>query len=1035
MYSSVNNHDKSKSILAFHELLGIIAVFSFVLYLLFPKGNIEDFLDTQENNTNLSINYLQSMLLYHPDNLDLKMMLMEKYTQVGQEKKALEINVKLIKNTKNKKFLNQLYKVEYLLYKSLYFKNQTPEKLQALKKRLLSYYEFSQGMRDYLFFFGESTNIDYLYLKYHSLKNFMKENPEIVDYELEKMAFDLASTLNYEEEAYTYLQKLIKYPEINDELKEYLVYSLFERNEFTKAKEITTKFFLESQSDDEITKFFHLALYALVQDKNKTATEVSQLIQNYANLKTLQPTDITIILNTLLELGESKEAANFSINMFYFNPETFTETSIDLALTSLLYHSELEQARIISFFAESKFNKQKYLDKTILISTWLSDNEAVIALNKEGYHKYKSKIYETYFLNHENLDDNYEILGEIYKKKIRHKNYVYLDNLAKYYDYTGEINQAEEYFTTLFNKTHHKKAHYYAIDFSYKNSHFKKGLKLYKHYISNYGKDAKLQETSIKKLLALKKFKEAYAMSQQLNTLKKKQRFNDLAWQEKDYASLYTRLWQNEKKNLLNPQNFEELILLEKQLNKGKKLNYLYQQAWEKTKKPYYLSLFLYDLLEKKAFKKFSKALNTLNKKEKQILNQDSEFQVLLANHYATTNKISLALKSYENIFKLNPKNSIHHQSYLWFLLDNKVKYPELIQKIRQELAYLKEHPTLRNEMGMVSIVAAMSTKKHELAEYWLQQLQYSPKNKEYKRLANEIKRIKKEKLYSQYDKMLNEEYLDTQINFKRKSLGKLLKVEETNFTKQWNLYQNLKSKISLNHYRYRATNKKATIQNAFDISLKNSKKKFLWDFHLGLLHARKDFISSSLSLNYTMHNFQINVESKYQNKTQLTPKLEQNALENTLALTLQANINRRTSVSLLSKNSTFEHIEGKNLGSVKQLQFNANHTLHLGYPDITLNAYVSDNQFSKNIAQDFLELGIGASIGRTRQNTLNNSWKPFGSFALAINEQQHLGGSLSLGISKTVNAEDSLDLLFDYYNGIGVISEPIYSLNLKYRF
>ena len=433
MYSSVNNHDKSNSILSWKELVGIIVVFSFVLYLLFPKGSIEDFLETQGNNADLSINYLQSMILYYPDSIDLKMMLMEKYTQIGKEEKALEVNQILIDNTQNKKLLTQLYKVDYLLNKTLYFKKKNKQSLQTIKDKLLDYYKYTKGKRDYLFFFEESTNIDYAYLRYHSLEHLMRENPEVIDYELEKVAFDLATELGYKKEAFAYLQKLIKYPEVSTELTEYLIYSLFEQGQFSKAKEVTTKLFLESQTEDELTKFFHLALYASVQDQNKTKIEVSQLIQNYANLKELTSADITIILNTLLELGDAKEASNFAINMFYTEPENFDETGIDLALQSLLYNSELEQARALSFFAESKFQKQKYLDKTILITTWLGEPKAVAALNKEGYHKYKkTDKYERYFLENDNLNFNYEILGHIYKKKITNKKYKYLNRLLPY---------------------------------------------------------------------------------------------------------------------------------------------------------------------------------------------------------------------------------------------------------------------------------------------------------------------------------------------------------------------------------------------------------------------------------------------------------------------------------------------------------------------------------------------------------------------------------------------------------------------------
>lgn len=1039
MYSSVNNHDKSKSILSLEELLGIVAVFSFVLYLLFPKGNIEDFLESQGNHTNLSINYLQSMILYHPDNTELKIILIEKYTQVGKEKEALEINKKLLEKSTNKKLLTKLYKKEYLLKKALYFKKENPKDLQEIKEKLLAYYQYTEGNKDYLFFFGEATNIDYSYLRYHTLKRYMQENSKEINYELEKMAFDLANQLGYQKEAYLYLQKLIKYPEIDKKLTEYLIYSLFEHNEFSKAKEITTKLFLTSQTDDELTQFFHLALYALVQDKTKTKIEVSQLIQDYSNLKELHPADIVIILNTLLELGDSEEATNFAINMFYTNPESFDETGVDLALTSLLYNSELEQARALSFFAESKFEKQKYLDKTILITTWLGESEAVSALNKKGYYKYDSKTYEAYFLTHENLDYDYDVLGDIYKKKIENGHYAYLENMARYYDYTGEINKAEDYFTKISKNTKHKKASYYAVIFSYKNSHFKKGLALYEKHQLTHGIHNELHELSIKKLLALKDFKQAYTLSKELkknDSLKQKQRFTDLAWLEKDYAYLHKKLWEFDKKGNLEINDFEHIIILEKTLNNYKKIDYLYELAWNKTKNSYYLNALLYKLLKEQKYNTFDNIIKSLNPNEENILNKNIDFQVMLANYHIKQANIPLVLQSYKKIFKLNPNKISSHQSYLWFLLDNKSKYPQLNKKISAHLVYLQKHPLVQEKVGLSSIIAAMNNQKYKLAKHWIKkQLKINPRNKEYKSLTKEIKRTEKEKLYTQYNKMMNDEYLNTQVDLKKKYLGAKFQVEETTFSYQWKLYQNIKSSISIKHYIYKETSKQNKKQTAFEIAFKNSKEKFLWDFSLVKVKAKKDFLSSSLNLAYNFHNIHVNLDSKYQNKTTLTPQLEKNALENALALNIQVNINRRSSFAFFAKKSEFKILDGLNLGTAEQLKVSANYLLRSGYPDISFNTYLNHNKFSKSIAQDFSELGIASSIGVTRQKSLNSSWKPFGTIALAINDEQNLGASLSLGISKILSTNDSLDLLFNYYNGIGVISEPIYGLNVKYRF
>jgi hypothetical protein len=238
-----------------------------------------------------------------------------------------------------------------------------------------------------------------------------------------------------------------------------------------------------------------------------------------------------------------------------------------------------------------------------------------------------------------------------------------------------------------------------------------------------------------------------------------------------------------------------------------------------------------------------------------------------------------------------------------------------------------------------------------------------------------------------------------------------------------------------LKHYAYKNKNRKTEEQTSLALSLKNSNQNFLWDFKIAQIKAQRNFLNSTLNLSYRLDNFQINLDSKYQNKTTLTPTLERNALENALALKLTFNLNQRTSFSFLNQKSKFTHLNGLEAGSAKHLQVNVNYILRLGYPDISFNSYLSHHKFSKNIAADFSEFGIASSIGTTRKNTLNSSWKPFGTVAFAINDQHAIGSSLTLGVSKILKGDDSLDLLFDYYNGIGVISEPIYGLNVKYRF
>jgi hypothetical protein len=1037
LYSSVNNHDESKSILSLYEIIAIIIVFSFMLYLLFPKKNIDNFLETQAGHANLSIQYLESMILYHPNNEKLKFILMEKYTQSGEERKALQLNQELMQSSNNQKLLQELRQSEYLLEKNLYFKNQTKGRLQQLKKKLLTLYEADKENTDHLFFFRESSNIDYSYLKYESLINHLKQNPNKVDYKLEKMAYDLATKLNYKEKALEHLQSLVKYPNIDDELSEYLIYSLFEKEKYAKAKAITTQLFSTSQTDNELTKHFHLALYALVQDKARNSIEISQLIQEYANLKVLLDADISIILNTLLELGETKEAANFVINVFYSIPENFDETGIDLALQSLLYNGELDHAQLLTFYALGKFDTQKYLNKSIEVSTWLSDDETVRELNVEGYQRYKGEPYLSYFLSQENLNKNHEILVQIYEDKIKQKEYSFIHKMGEYYHHTGEIEKASNYFQNLYQKSWQEPALYYAVEFSHHNSDFETSVTLYHQYRETYGSDTKLHELTTQSLMALKRFDEAHKLhlaSQKEH--KNKNYLTDLAWLEKDYAYLYKTFWELEKHKKLTAQQFEQLILLEKMFNEGKRVSYLYQQSWEKHQNLYHLTDLLYTLLQNKEFKKFQELIDTINSSNNKHLKNHVYYQSLVADFYVQTDNVHLALQTYQHLLRLNPENTNLHQNYLWLLIDNQHKFSFLNESIEQHLNHLQARPKLRESLGLVPLIAAMSQKKYILASSWITQLILKyPKQKEYVHLRKELQKIEKEKLYVEYYKMLDPDYLDTHINFNEKHYGSQLTTKTTTLSHQWRLYQKIKSKIIFNHYHHKSQ-QHTHQQNSLEFTLRNSENDFLWNLHLGTIQTKKDFVTASLDLGYKLNNFNVKLKGEYHNKTELTPRLAQHSLENALTMDFTTHINQKTSLNLHAKKREFiETRTSQVLGKAKHLQLSANYVLRSGYPDISFNSYLGYHQFSKTIAKDFSEIGFSSSVGRIRQYTLNHSWKPFGTLSFAFNDEQNIGASATLGVSKVVNHRNSFDLLFEYYNGIGVISEPIYELNLRYRF
>ncbi len=73
----------------------------------YSQKNIDDILKQRGKNANLSINYLESMLLYHPDNIRLKLMLLENYNRADRVDKAFKLIRDIERSTLDREILSQ----------------------------------------------------------------------------------------------------------------------------------------------------------------------------------------------------------------------------------------------------------------------------------------------------------------------------------------------------------------------------------------------------------------------------------------------------------------------------------------------------------------------------------------------------------------------------------------------------------------------------------------------------------------------------------------------------------------------------------------------------------------------------------------------------------------------------------------------------------------------------------------------------------------------------------------------------------------
>ncbi len=747
---SANDNNTSTSILSIKEIIAIIIVFSFLLYLLFPKNDIDEIIETKGKNTNLSINYIESMILYYPDNIKLKMLLLKKYDSGGKIKKALKLIDELLKKTKDREILDELYLTQYRLLKEEFFKKENNVTIGLIKDKLYNYFKFKKKERDYMFFLGEATQMDFKELKYISLKGLMRQNPKIADFNLIKEAYYLSSSLGYKDEAEKYLFKLIDFKDANSTLKDSVLFSLLNSKKYKKAIELSTKLFLKAKDKKRVENYFNIALYAtaLIDKESNSTNNIRKLISSYENSREIKAYNISYILDNLLKTGYLKEASRFAKESFKKYPKEFDENSTKLAIDSLVYNQELKPALKIALFAEKRFNKPKWLDESIKLSIWQGKMQNAVILNEKGLKKYKDKKYEKYLKEKTTLNSAYQALGEIYKKNGN------IDKIIEYYNYIGKPQDGELYFENLYKRRNSQKVLKALIEFAYRNRHFNKFLNLYEIYKKRYSVDKPLQQSFVNILFAQKKYKEAYRILKRLEKLEKhdkrltkllahlkiEQKFDlykeliDLGWILHDYKYLYRILLKEDKFNELKYYNYNKLLLLEEQINKGRKLPYLYKKLYKKTKKEIYLKALLSIYNQNMEYKKFKALYDTLSPKLKKELKKDINFNLTLANYYISISKPKKALNIFKSLLKKYPKNSNIHQTYIWFIIDNK-----FIKFLRRELKLLKKNPKLQKEVGFPSIVTALMFQKSDLALSWLGPLLKNSNSLEYKVVYSDI--------------------------------------------------------------------------------------------------------------------------------------------------------------------------------------------------------------------------------------------------------------------------------------------------------
>lgn|GEM_PF-1411592 len=757
MSLSVNDNDTSASILSIKEIIGIVVVFSFMLYLVFPKKNIDDILKQKGKNANLSINYLESMLLYYPDNITLKMILLENYYRTNRIGKAFKLIGEIKKSTKDRKILSKTYEIEYQLLKERYFETNNSKILRKLKDRLYSYYNFQGENRDYLYFLGEAEQLDFPKLKYLALKGLDETTPELINFHLKQELYYLALNLGYKQEALEYLIELTSYKEADKNLKDSVLYSLLKKKDYTRALEMSKKLFLRAKDRAEIENYFNIALYITALKDRDDIKNMEELIKLYIKTQTIDAHAINYLMDNLLKTGNIKGASIYAKKFINRYKDKFNEKSIDLAIKALTYNRELGDALDIAIYAEEKFNNPEWLDRAITLATWQGKMDYAMELNIRGFKKYKIKKYEKYILKRSNFNTNYKSLGNLYISKLKSGDFSKIELVSKYFDYTADIEGGESFFKKLYRRYPKREILKELILFNYRNSHYVEGLKNFYIYRKRYGFDKQLNITSVPKLIALKRFREAYNILKDIESHRKRDKkleellkklnlhkehgeeklykeLIDFANIFKDYKYLYRLLWKLEGEGKLKAEEYNRLALLEERFNRGKRVEYIYKKSFQKNGNLSHLMALLYLYMDRSRLSDFKKLIESLSDTQKAKLKRNIGYNLLLVNYYQETKQIKKGFKLLKRLLKQNRESVNIYQNYLWFIVNN-----NLLKEQKKALYKLQKRPKFREKVGFPAVILALQHQKSDLALRWIKPILKRDRQIEYEIVYSDI--------------------------------------------------------------------------------------------------------------------------------------------------------------------------------------------------------------------------------------------------------------------------------------------------------
>ncbi len=238
MYHVDSEHSEVVYVVTYRELIFLLVIFISMLLFLYPKNLLKQQISSETSNYNLSMLYLENLILHSPNDESLQLILAEQSLRSGQREKSLEL-LKSLQKSENIQINKKATLLAYELYKLNYNDSTDTNYRMAIKDILVKifttiYTNRLDAKEDYARWYLEAVFNQHREASYYYLELKIKTDKDI---KLIETAYYLASGLKKKADTTKYLKMLLQYDKENYEkwLEDYY-YLLFSSKKFKKAE-------------------------------------------------------------------------------------------------------------------------------------------------------------------------------------------------------------------------------------------------------------------------------------------------------------------------------------------------------------------------------------------------------------------------------------------------------------------------------------------------------------------------------------------------------------------------------------------------------------------------------------------------------------------------------------------------------------------------------------------------------------------------------------------------------------------------------